>query len=153
MLLNRSAKELRDHLVLESAQLANVESKFPVMRELLQQWCPSRRILSPQKPPMEIATVSTTVGDSGLRLVGTDRGKNRDMAQVREMKRQGQRKEKKEKGGENGKGKNNGVKGDGARNVINTAKKTTDGTRCNGMIPVSLLCLTLDPLYRNAFKR
>ena len=34
MMLKRSPKELRDHLVLESPQLANVEFKFPVMRGL-----------------------------------------------------------------------------------------------------------------------
>ena len=33
--LKRSPKELRDHLALESPQLANVEKKFPVMREQL----------------------------------------------------------------------------------------------------------------------
>ena len=62
VLLKRSPKELRDHLVLESPQLANVENKFPAMREL--HWCRSRRVFFPQKPPMEIAAVSTTVGDS-----------------------------------------------------------------------------------------
>ena len=36
VMLKRSPKELRDHLVLESPQLANVEFKFPVMRELIQ---------------------------------------------------------------------------------------------------------------------
>ena len=34
VMLKRSPKELRDHLVLESPQLANVEFKFPVMSEL-----------------------------------------------------------------------------------------------------------------------
>ena len=42
VMLKRSPKELRDHLVLESPQLANVEFKIPVMRELIQQWCQSR---------------------------------------------------------------------------------------------------------------
>ena len=31
VMLKRSPKELRDHLMLESPQLANVENKFPVM--------------------------------------------------------------------------------------------------------------------------
>ena len=35
VMLKRSPKELGDHLVLESPQLANVEFKFPVMRELI----------------------------------------------------------------------------------------------------------------------
>ena len=64
VLLKRSPKELRDHLVLESPQFASVENKFPVMRELVQHWCRSRSIFCPQKPPMEIAAVSPTVGDS-----------------------------------------------------------------------------------------
>ena len=44
VMLKRSLKELRDHLVLECPQLANVEFKFPVMREFIQHWCQSRRI-------------------------------------------------------------------------------------------------------------
>ena len=34
VMFKRSPKEVGDHLVLESAQLENVEFKFPVMREL-----------------------------------------------------------------------------------------------------------------------
>ena len=63
-MLKRSPKELRDHLALESPQLANVKNKFPVMRELIQHWCRSRRVFFLQKPPMEIATVSSTAGGS-----------------------------------------------------------------------------------------
>ena len=59
VMLKRSPKELRDHLVLESPQLANVEFKFPVMRELIQHWCQSRRVFFSQKQPMEVAAVST----------------------------------------------------------------------------------------------
>ena len=44
VMLKRSPMELRDHLVLESPQLANVEFKFPVMRGLIQHWCQSRRV-------------------------------------------------------------------------------------------------------------
>ena len=51
VMLKRSPKELRDHLVLESPQLVNVEFKFPVVRELVQHWCQSRRVFFPQKPP------------------------------------------------------------------------------------------------------
>ena len=65
-MLKRSPKELRDHLVLESPQLANVEFKFPAMRELIQHWCQSRRVFFPQKPPMEVATVSTAARDSDV---------------------------------------------------------------------------------------
>ena len=65
-MLKRSPKELRDHLVLESPQLANVEFKFPVMRELIQHWCQSRRVFFPQKPPMEVAAVSTAARDSDV---------------------------------------------------------------------------------------
>ena len=36
VMLKRSPKGLRDHFVLENPQLANVEFKFPVMRELIQ---------------------------------------------------------------------------------------------------------------------
>ena len=66
VMLKRSPKELRDHLVLESPQLANVEFKSPVMRELIQHWCLSRRVFSRQKPPMEIAAVSTAASDSDV---------------------------------------------------------------------------------------
>ena len=66
VMLKRSPKELRDHLVLESPQLANVEFKFPVMRELIQHWCQSRRVFFPQKPPMEVAAVSTAARDSDV---------------------------------------------------------------------------------------
>ena len=44
VMLKRSPKELRDHLVLESPQVANVEHKFSVLREVIQHWCRSRRI-------------------------------------------------------------------------------------------------------------
>ena len=64
VMLKRPPKELKDHLVLESPQSVNVENKFPVMRELIQHWCRSRGVLFPQKPPMEIAAVSTTAEDS-----------------------------------------------------------------------------------------
>ena len=40
-------------------------NKFLVMSELVQHWCRSRRTFCARKPPMEIAAVSTTVGDSG----------------------------------------------------------------------------------------
>ena len=66
VMLKRSPKELRDHLVLESPQLANMEFKFPVMRELTQHWCQSRRVFFPQKPPMEMAAVSTAARDSDV---------------------------------------------------------------------------------------
>ena len=46
VMLKRSPKELTDLLVLESPQLAKVEFKFPVMRELIQQWCQARRVFS-----------------------------------------------------------------------------------------------------------
>ena len=89
VMLQRSPKELRDHLVLERPQLANVEVKFPVMRELIQHWCRSRRVFFPEKPPMEIAALSTTAGDSDVTesavgLYGTwhekghGKGKNRE---------------------------------------------------------------------------
>ena len=66
VMLKRPPKELRDHLVLESPQLANVEFKFPVMRELIHHWCQSRRVFFPQKPPMEVAAVSTAARDSDV---------------------------------------------------------------------------------------
>ena len=65
-MLERSPRELGDHLVLESPQLANVEFKFLVMRELIQHWCQSRRVFFPQKPPMEIAAVSTAASGSDV---------------------------------------------------------------------------------------
>ena len=65
-MLKRFPKEFRDHFVLESPQLANVEFKFPVMRELIQHWCQSRRVFFPQKPPTEVALVSTAAKDSDI---------------------------------------------------------------------------------------
>ena len=62
--LKRSPKELKDHLGLESPQLANVENKFPMIRELVQHWCHSRRVFFPQKPPKETAAVGTAAGDT-----------------------------------------------------------------------------------------
>ena len=58
VMLKRSPKELRDHLVLESPQLANVEFKFPVMRELIQHWCLSRRVFFRQKSTIKVAAGS-----------------------------------------------------------------------------------------------
>ena len=66
VMLKRSPKELRDHLVLKTPQLANVEFKFLVMHELIQHWCQSRRVFFAQKPPMEVAAVSTAARDSDV---------------------------------------------------------------------------------------
>ena len=123
VLLKRSPKELRDHLVLESPQLANVEFKFPVMRELIQHWCQSRRVFFPQKPPMEVAAVSTAARDSDVTVSavgwhgswhekGHGKGKSREKGKVK-GKGKGKGKKGKEKGGEKGKGKRNSGKGKG----------------------------------------
>ena len=102
-MLKRSPKELRDHLVLESPQLANVEFKLTVMRELIQHWCQSRRVFFPQKPPMEVAAFSTAARDSDVTVPavgwhgswhekghgnGTrrEKGKGKGKAKVRERK-------------------------------------------------------------------
>ena len=101
-MLKRSPKELRDHLVLESPQLENVEFKFPVMRELIQHWCQSRRVFFPQKQPMEVAAVSTAARESDLTVSavgwngfwyekGHGKGKSREKG---ERKRQRQGKER-----------------------------------------------------------
>ena len=50
VLLERVPKDLRDHLVLESPQLANVNSNFPVMREFVQHWCRSRKTFALLRP-------------------------------------------------------------------------------------------------------
>ena len=156
VMLKRYPKELRDHLVLESPQLANVEFKFPVMRELIQHWCQSRRVLSPQKPPMEIAAVSTAASDSDVTVSavgwhgswcekGHGKGKSR-----------AKRKEK-------GKGKGKGKKGKGSwwneqqdqrwrepfRGYFcyclksghkTMAEASSDGTRCNGDTSFTVCC-------------
>ena len=94
VMLKRSPKELRDHLVLESPQLANVEYKFPVMRELIQHLCQSRRVFFPQKPPMEVAAVSTAARDSDVTVSavgwhgswhekGHGKGKSREKGKVK----------------------------------------------------------------------
>ena len=72
--------------MLESPQLANVEFKFPVMRELIQHWCQSRRVFFPQKPTMEVAAVSTASRDSDVTVsavVGMDLGTERDTVRER----------------------------------------------------------------------
>ena len=66
VMLKRSPKELGDHLVLESPQLAIVEFKFPVMRELIQHWCQSRRVFFPQNRQWKFAAVSTAARDSDV---------------------------------------------------------------------------------------
>ena len=122
-MLKRSPKELRDHLVLESPQLANVEFKFPVMRELIQHWCQSRRAFLPQKPPMEVAAVSTaardsdvTVSEVGWHGVWHEKGHGKGKSREKGMEKgtgKGKGKKGKEKGGEKGKGKSNSGKGKG----------------------------------------
>ena len=46
VMLKRSLKELRDHVVLESPQLANDDNKIFVMRELIQHWCRLHEVFS-----------------------------------------------------------------------------------------------------------
>ena len=119
-MLKRSPTELRDHLALESPQLANVEFKFPVMRELIQHWCQSRIVFYPQKPPMEVATVSTAARDSDVTVCAVgwhgswhEKGKSREKGKVK-GKGKGKGKKGKEKGGEKGKEKSNSGKGKGS---------------------------------------
>ena len=89
VMLKRSPK---DHLVLESPQLANVDNKFPVLRELIQHWCRSRRVFFPQKLPMEIAAVSTNAdSDATVSALGWYRSwheKGHGKGKKRERKRQ-----------------------------------------------------------------
>ena len=81
VLLKRSPKELRDHIVLESPQLANVENKFPVRRELVQLWC--RSLKSRQWKLPRLVLLLVILMQLCLRLVGKDRGKKRDTAKER----------------------------------------------------------------------
>ena len=110
VMLKRSRKELRDHLVLESPQLANVEFKFTVMRELIQHCCQT-----PQKPPMEVAAVSAAAKDSGVTVSavgwhgswhekGQGKGKRRETGKGK-GEGKGEGKKGKEKGGEKRQGK------------------------------------------------
>ena len=122
--LKRSPKELRDHIVLESPQLANVEFKFPVMRELIQHWCQSGRVFSPQKPPTEIAAVSIAASDSDVTVSavgwygswhekGHGKGKSRERGKGK-RKGKGKGKKGKEKGVEKSKGESSSGKGKGS---------------------------------------
>ena len=114
VMLKRSPKELRDHLVLESPQSANVENKLPVMRELIQHWWLSLRVVFPQKPPVEVAAVSTAAGDSDATVSalgwygswqekehGKRKGKGKKQKQERkgekERERQGQEQQRERK--------------------------------------------------------
>ena len=83
VLLERVPKDLRDHLVLESPQLANVESYFPVMREFVQHWCHSRKNFALLRPSVGIAAVSSEKGKARARK-----------ARARKARRKGERKEK-----------------------------------------------------------
>ena len=118
VMLKRSPKELRDHLVLESPQLTNVEFKFPVMRELIQHWCQSRRVFFPQKLPMEVAAVSTAARDSEVTVSavgwhGTKRDTVRERAERKEREkekakaRERKARRKEERKARGGKGKGN----------------------------------------------
>ena len=101
-----------------------LEFKFPVMRELIQHWCQSRRVFFPQKPPMEVAAVSTAASDSDVTVSavgwhgswhekGHGKGKSREKGKEK-GKGKGKGKKGKEKGGEKGKGKSNSWKGKGS---------------------------------------
>ena len=142
VMFKRSPKEVGEHIVLESAQLANVEFKFPVMRELIQHWCQSRGVFFPQKPPMEIAAVGTAAGDSdvtvsafawNLARKGTrHRKQQRDEVKVK-GKGKGKGKKSKEKGGEKGKERSEVIVvtfGNGAIRRPN-ALNGRDVARCN----------------------
>ena len=50
--------------MLESPQLANVESKFPMMQELVQHWCHDGKTSAPLRPSVEIAAMSTAMSES-----------------------------------------------------------------------------------------
>ena len=93
VLPERVPEALSGHLVLESPQLANVESKFPVMRGLVQHWCRSRKTFAPLRSSAESAAVSTTASESDVSvsaLAGMDQGLKRS----REGKGQREAKEK-----------------------------------------------------------
>ena len=64
VLLERVPKELKDHLVVDSPQFANAENKFPMMREIVQRWCRSRKTFASHRSSVEIAAVSTAVSES-----------------------------------------------------------------------------------------
>ena len=91
------------------------------MRELIQHSCQSRRVFFPQKPPMEVAAVSTAARDSGVTVSavgwhgswhekGHGKGKSREKGKG---KGKGKGKKGKEKGGEKGNVKSNSGKGKG----------------------------------------
>ena len=72
-MLKISPQELSDPPRVGESQLAKNEFKFPVMRELIQHWCQSRRVFFPQKPPMEVAAVSTAARDSDVTVSAVGR--------------------------------------------------------------------------------
>ena len=124
VMLKRSPKELTDHFVLESPQLAEVEFKFSVMRGLVQHWCQSRRVFTPQNPPMEIAAVSAGASDSDVTVSavswhgswheeGHGKGKSREKGKEK-GKGKGKGKKGKEEGGEKDMGKSNSGNGKGS---------------------------------------
>ena len=103
--------------MLESPQLANVELKFPVMRELIQHWCQSRRVFFPQKPPMGVAAVSTAARDSDVTVSAVgwhglwhEKGHGKGKRAERKGKEKAKARRKEE---EKGKGKSNSGKGEG----------------------------------------
>ena len=93
----RVPKKLRGHLLLESPQLAHVESKFPVMRELVQHWCHSRETFArltssveklPRRAPLRVSQRRLCA-----HLAGMNRGLNRVTARER-AERKAKEKEK-----------------------------------------------------------
>ena len=138
VMLKRSPKELRDHLVLESPQLANVENKFSVMRELIQQWCRSRRVFFPKKPPMEIATAGGSDATvSALGWCGSwqeeRHGKRKNREKGKEKGKRQIKRKKKEKGREKSKGKSNiGKRNGGWWNEQREQRWTEPFRRCCG---------------------
>ena len=89
-----------------------------LMRELVQHWCHSRRIFSPLKPPMEIATVSTVVGDSDATVSAL--GWYESWHEKGHSKKNSREKGK-GKGKIKGKGKNSGGKGKVAGGLSNVS--------------------------------
>ena len=63
VLLKSVPKEIRDRLVLESPQLADVDSTFPVMREVVQNWCRSRKTFAHLRSSVQVAAMSTAASE------------------------------------------------------------------------------------------
>ena len=143
--------------------------KFTVMRELLQHWCQSRRVFFPQKPPIEVAAVSTAARDSDVTVSAVgwhgswhekghgkgksrekERGKEKAKGRERKARRKEERKAREKNNSGKGKSEVDGTvpwllwslleMGSQEGPMPSMAGASSDGTWCNGVTSFTDCC-------------